>query len=94
MKVQTTVRIDDNSLRGAKEVLSQFGISFSTAVEIFCSKITMTQGLPFDISLPKEDFSKYTEFSKETLESIDDIKTGNSVIISKTADELFDNLGI
>lgn len=54
-KIQTSLRLDAEKLTEAKQILSQLGMNFSEAVNIFTSLIVAKQGLPFDIVLPNED---------------------------------------
>lgn len=53
-KIQTSLRLDANKLAEAKQILSQLGLNFSEAVNIFASLIVAKQGLPFDVTLPNE----------------------------------------
>jgi DNA-damage-inducible protein J len=54
-KIQTSLRIDADKLTEAKQILSQLGMNFSEAVNIFTNLIVAKQGLPFDIALPNEE---------------------------------------
>ncbi len=54
-KIQTSLRLDAEKLTEAKQILSQLGMNFSEAVNIFTSLIVAKQGLPFDVTLPNED---------------------------------------
>jgi DNA-damage-inducible protein J len=54
-KIQTSLRLDAEKLTEAKQILSQLGINFSEAVNIFTSLIVAKQGLPFDVVLPNEE---------------------------------------
>lgn len=54
-KIQTSLRLDAEKLNEAKQILSQLGMNFSEAVNIFTSLIVAKQGLPFDVALPNED---------------------------------------
>ena len=54
-KVQTSLRLDADKLMEAKQILSQLGMNFSEAVNIFTSMIVAKQGLPFDVTLPNEE---------------------------------------
>jgi DNA-damage-inducible protein J len=84
MKMQTSVRVDDEFYNGAKEVFSRFGLSFGDAVNIFLAKVTMEKGFPFELSLPSDELNKRTK-------NIDD-NTNTQTYTS--ADELFKDLGI
>ena len=54
-KIQTSLRLDAEKLAEAKQILSQLGMNFSEAVNIFTSLIVAQQGLPFDVVLPNEE---------------------------------------
>jgi DNA-damage-inducible protein J len=53
-KIQTSLRLDAEKLIEAKQILSQLGINFSEAVNIFTNMIVAKQGLPFEVVLPNE----------------------------------------
>ena len=54
-KIQTSLRIDEEKLVEAKQILAQLGMNFSEAVNIFTSMIVAKQGLPFAVVLPNEE---------------------------------------
>jgi DNA-damage-inducible protein J len=54
-KTQTSLRLDADKLTEAKQILSELGMNFSEAVNIFTSLIVAKQGLPFEVSLPNEE---------------------------------------
>jgi DNA-damage-inducible protein J len=54
-KIQTSLRLDADKLAEAKQILSQLGMNFSEAVNIFTSLIVANRGLPFDVTLPNDD---------------------------------------
>ncbi len=54
-KTQTSLRLDADKLTEAKQILSQLGMNFSEAVNIFTSLIVAKQGLPFEVALPNEE---------------------------------------
>lgn len=53
-KIQTSLRLDADKLAEAKQILSQLGMNFSEAVNLFTSLIVAKQGLPFDVVVPNE----------------------------------------
>jgi len=53
-KVQTSLRIDEDKLREAKQILRHLGLNYSEAVNIFTSMVVSRRGLPFDVALPNE----------------------------------------
>ena len=84
MKIQTSVRVENTLYNEAKEVFSKFGLTFGDAVNIFLAKVSMEKSIPFELSLP----SKELERRKNNLE-----KDKNTQVY-KTANELFEDLGI
>jgi len=84
MKIQTSVRVEDNLYKEAKTIFSKFGLSFGDAVNIFLAKVAMEKGIPFDLSLPSEELEK----------RIDNINSNKNTKIYNTANELFEDLGI
>jgi DNA-damage-inducible protein J len=55
MKIQTSVRVEDEFYKEAKVVFKRFGLSFGDAVNLFLSKVSMEQAIPFIISIPKKE---------------------------------------
>ncbi|MCF8240991.1 MAG: type II toxin-antitoxin system RelB/DinJ family antitoxin [Melioribacteraceae bacterium] len=84
MKIQTSVRVEDNLYNEAKDIFSKFGLSFGDAVNIFLAKVAMEKGIPFDLSLPSEKLEK----------RVKNINSNKNTIIYNTANELFEDLGI
>lgn len=54
MKIQTSVRVEEEFYQEAKIVFKKVGLSFGDAVNLFLSKVSMEQGLPFSISIPQK----------------------------------------
>ncbi len=50
------VRIDDELKKQATDVYDTLGMDLSTAVRIFLKRSVMVNGVPFDMTLPKNDF--------------------------------------
>jgi len=84
MKIQTSIRVDENFYKDAKEVFDKFGLSFGDAVNIFLAKVAMNKGIPFDISLPSE----------ELIDRIKNVESGKNIKEYKNSKELFEDLGI
>jgi DNA-damage-inducible protein J len=55
MEKTTTLnlRVNPDVKRRAEEVLSQLGMPMSTAIDIYLKQISMTGGIPFNVTLPK-----------------------------------------
>lgn len=84
MKIQTSVRVEDNLYNEAKDVFSKFGLSFGDAVNIFLAKVAMEKAIPFDLSLPSEELEKKIGY----------LKRNKNIKIYNSANELFEDLGI
>lgn len=54
-KIQTSLRIDADKLHEAKEILTDLGLNFSEAVNIFTNMVVSKRGLPFEVSLPNAE---------------------------------------
>jgi len=61
IKVQTSLRIEQNSLKDAKKILEEMGMNFSEAVNIFTKMIVAHRGLPFDVKLPNNELNELTQ---------------------------------
>lgn len=48
------VRMDTNLKENAEDILSQLGISASSAVQMFYKQIVLHRGIPFDMKLPAD----------------------------------------
>ena len=70
IKVQTSLRIDQNSLQDAKEILDEMGMNFSEAVNIFTKMIVFHRGLPFDVKLPDNSMDELTLKLQSALQEV------------------------
>jgi len=68
MKVQTSLRLDKDSLAEAKEILKSLGLNFTEAVNIFTNMVVQERGLPFEVKIP----------NKETLKAIKELENGET----------------
>ena len=84
MKIQTSVRVENNLYNEAKSIFSKFGLSFGDAVNIFLAKVAMEKGIPFDLSLPSTELEK----------RIKNVNSNKNTEIYTSANELFEDLGI
>ncbi|WP_020560520.1 type II toxin-antitoxin system RelB/DinJ family antitoxin [Thiofilum flexile] len=69
MKVQTSMRIDEETLIQAKAILEKLGMNFSDAVNIFTTMIVQTRGLPFEVKLP----------NAETVQAMREVREGKNI---------------
>lgn len=58
MKTQTTIRVDQNNYKQAKEILKYLGLSYSQAINVFNNMVVRHQGLPFDVKIPNDETLK------------------------------------
>ena len=75
IKVQTSLRIEQNSLQDAKKILNEMGMNFSEAVNIFTKMIVAHRGLPFEVKLPNYH-DELTEKLKIALAEVAKIERG------------------
>ena len=50
-----TIRIDSATKKQAEAVLKNVGLDYSKAVNIFLKQVVIHNGIPFDISLNKDE---------------------------------------
>ena len=91
MEKSTTLnlRVNPTVKRNAEEVLAQLGISMSTAIEIYLRQISLTGGIPFDVTLPKApshlnmDLMSKEQIYSELSAGLDDIEKGNILSVAE-----------
>lgn len=72
MKVQTSLRIEEETLIQAKAILEKLGMNFSDAVNIFTKMVVQTKGLPFEVRLP----------NAETLQAMKEADSGDTLPVN------------
>lgn len=82
-------RIDTGLKESAEKILSQLGISPSSAIQMLYSQIVLTRGLPLDLHLPSEKPTAIGSMSRVELEAelakgVESLKAGKTY----TADEV------
>jgi len=80
-KVQTSLRLDEDKLFEAKEILKSLGLNFTEAVNIFTNMVVANKGLPFEVKIPTTEFKN----------SIQELETKNGKSFN-SVDELFEDL--
>lgn len=55
------LRVNPEVKKNAEEVLSQLGMSMSTAIDIYLRQISLNQGIPFPIAIPNAPKSINTD---------------------------------
>lgn len=61
----TSMRLDEEAKAGAKQVLEELGMNLSSAVNIFLKAVVRKGGIPFDVTLDKEE--RRVDFAAEYL---------------------------
>ncbi len=78
MKIQTSIRVEDEFYKEAKVVFKKVGLTFGDAVNLFLSKVAMEKGIPFSITtIPKkkdDDLIKAQEASMSSTWNNDEDK--------------------
>jgi DNA-damage-inducible protein J len=80
-KTQTTIRVDEENYIKAKEILSQIGLNYSQAINVFNNMIVINKGLPFELKLPNND----------TIQALYELETKNGKTFDNV-EELFADL--
>ena len=63
------VRVDEDLRNECEDILSNLGLTMSSAVRLFLKRVVLAQGLPFPMNLPEDN--KKSEFDPvEYLESV------------------------
>ena len=84
MRIQTSVRVEQEFYAEAKKVFEKLGLTFADAVNIFLAKVALEKGIPFDLKLPSEELERRVE----------NLEKKENTQIYKNAQELFEDLGI
>ncbi|MFV0482356.1 MAG: type II toxin-antitoxin system RelB/DinJ family antitoxin [Campylobacteraceae bacterium] len=58
MRINTSIRIDEESKLIASEVLKQYGLSLSEGINLFCRQVAMTHSIPFELKVPTQRMQK------------------------------------
>ncbi len=92
-------RIDTTLKNRAEGILSQLGISPSSAIQMLYSQIVLRKGMPFDLRLPPErilaleDMTR-EEFDREIQKGLDDIKAGRVYSAGEAEAKIAKELGL
>jgi DNA-damage-inducible protein J len=80
-----TIRLDPVLKTQSEQLLNEMGLTPSQAITLFYKQINFQRRLPFEIQLPHEP-------NEETLQAMDDLKTGRNVMTFKTVSNLVADL--
>lgn len=92
-------RIDTDLKTNAEQILSQLGISPSSAIQMLYSQIVLTRGIPFDLRLPYAKPTAIGGMSREQLDTelqkgMDSMKSGKTYTADEVDAELAREFGI
>lgn len=92
-------RIDTGLKENAESILSQLGISPSSAIQMLYSQIVLTRGLPLDLHLPASKPTAIGGMSREEIDAelakgMESLKSGKTYTADEVDAELADEFGI
>ena len=92
-------RIDKGLKENAENILSQLGISPSSAIQMLYSQIVLTRGLPLDLHLPTARPTAIggmsrAELDTELMKGMDSLKSGKTYTPDEVDAELMKEFGI
>lgn len=92
-------RIDTRLKENAENILSQLGISPSSAIQMLYSQIVLTRGMPLDLHLPAEKPTaiggmSHEELDIELMKGVESLKSGKTYTIDEVDAELSKEFGI
>jgi len=78
-KVQTSLRLEEETFNEAKEILKSLGMNFTEAVNVFASMVVQEKGLPFNVVASSYPNLSYEEAQKKVQDSIANIDKNEGV---------------
>ena len=92
-------RIDTEIKENAEGILSQLGISTSSAIQMFYSQIILKKGIPFELRLPSRKPTAIGGMTREQLDAelmkgIESMKSGKTYTADEVDTELKREFGI
>ena len=93
------VRIDANLKENAEKILMQLGISPSSAIQMFYSRIVLERGLPFNLHLPSSQPENVASMTQSELDAalekgIESVRAGRTYTLDAVDAELNKKFGI
>ena len=83
------LRVDPDVKQSAESVLSQLGLSMSTAIDMFLRQVALTGSIPFRVALPEvpravdADAMTDAELREKILSGLAEVDAGNGVSLSE-----------
>lgn len=92
-------RIDNGLKENAESILSQLGISPSSAIQMFYSQIVLTKGLPLNLHLPSAGPTAIGNMScagldAELMKGVESLQSGRTYTADEVDAELARDYGI
>lgn len=92
-------RIDTELKENAESILSQLGISPSSAIQMLYSQIVLKKGIPFDLRLPAAKPTAIGGMSRaqldaELMKGVKSLQSGKAYTADEVDDELAQEFGI
>ena len=92
-------RIDTALKNRAEGILSQLGISPSSAIQMLYSQIVLRKGMPFELRLPPDRILSLDDMTREQLDreiqkGLDDIKAGRVYSAGEAEEKIVKDLGL
>jgi DNA-damage-inducible protein J len=78
-KVQTSLRLEEETFNEAKAILKSLGMNFTEAVNVFASMVVQERGLPFDVKVSDYPSVSFEEAKKKVKDSIGNISDESGV---------------
>ena len=69
LRTNINVQIDNDDIEQATIILQELGISMSEFINMTIKQLILQNGIPFDVSIPKNEFELNKYFSKDELEN-------------------------
>ena len=87
-KIQTSLRLEEETFNEAKKILASLGMNFTEAVNIFTSMVVQERGLPFDVKVSDYPPISFEEAQEKVRKSFDAVHETSG----KPADVFFEEL--
>jgi len=78
-KVQTSLRLEEETFNEAKVILKSLGMNFTEAVNVFASMVVQEKGLPFNVVASSYPSLSYEEAQKKVQDSITNIDKNEGI---------------
>ena len=90
-KVQTSLRLEEDTFIQAKEILKSLGMNFTEAVNIFAAMVVQERGLPFDTTLHTYPAISEEEAREKASRALRDMTPASGKPVDEFFGELLDS---